>query len=46
MLIIKGLNLNNFNINNVTDMSHMLYGCSDDLKMKIKSFNDEHLKNI
>jgi surface protein len=39
---LKELNLNNFNINNVTDMSFMFNGCSDDLKMKIKSEN----KNI
>ena len=39
---LKELNLNNFNTNNVTDMRYMFYGCSDDLKMKIKSEN----KNI
>ena len=39
---IKELNLNNFNTNNVTNMSYMFFGCSDDLKMKIKSEN----KNI
>ena len=39
---LKELNLNNFNTNNVTDMSHIFSGCSDDLKMKIKSEN----KNI
>ena len=36
------LNLNNFNTNNVTDMSYMFYKCSDDLIRKIKSEN----KNI
>ena len=39
---LKELNLNNFNTNNVTDMSYMFSGCSDDLKSKIKSEN----KNI
>ena len=39
---LKELNLNNFNTNNVTDMSYMFAGCSDDLKRKIKSEN----KNI
>ena len=39
---LKELNLNNFNTNNVADMYCMFLGCSDDLKMKIKSEN----KNI
>ena len=39
---LKELNLNNFNTNNVTNMNFMFYGCSDDLKRKIKSEN----KNI
>ena len=39
---LKELNLNNFNTNNVTNMKGMFRGCSDDLKMKIKSEN----KNI
>ena len=39
---LKELNLNNFNTNNVQNMSFMFTGCSDDLKMKIKSEN----KNI
>ena len=34
---LKELNLNNFNTNNVTNMSYMLYGCSYILKKKIKS---------
>ena len=33
------LNISNFNINNVTDMRSMLYGCSDGLKKKIKKQN-------
>ena len=40
--LLKELNLNNFNTNNVTNMYCMLSGCSDDLKMKIKLEN----KNI
>ena len=32
---LKELNLNNFNINNVTDMSGMFKGCSDQLQLKI-----------
>ena len=36
---LKELNLNNFNTNNVTDMSYMFCECSDDLKMKIRSEN-------
>ena len=34
---LKELNLNNFNTNNLTDMSYMFYGCLDELKIKIKS---------
>ena len=34
---LKELNLNNFNTNNVTDMSGMFSGCIDELKLKIKS---------
>ena len=36
---LKELNLNNFNTNNVTNMRFMFEGCSDDLKMKIRSEN-------
>ena len=39
---LKELNLTNFNTDNVTNMWAMLSGCSDSLKMKIKSEN----KNI
>ena len=34
---LKELNLNNFNTNNVIDMSYMFSGCLDELKLKIKS---------
>ena len=38
---LKELNLNNFNTNNVTDMSGMFSKCSDELKLKLKSkFNE------
>ena len=38
---LKELNLNNFNTNNVTDMSYMFSKCSDELKLKLKSkFNE------
>ena len=33
---LKVLNLNNFNINNVTDMNYMFSRCLDELKLKIK----------
>ena len=39
---LKELNLINFNKNNVTNMMNMFFGCSVDLKKKIKSEN----KNI
>ena len=34
---LKELNLNNFNTNNITNMSYMFEGCLDELKLKIKS---------
>ena len=34
---LKELNLSNFNINNITNMRGMFYGCSDQFKMKIKA---------
>ena len=34
---LKELNLNNFNTNNVTNMSCIFGGCLDELKLKIKS---------
>ena len=37
---LKELNLTNFNTNNVTYMGLMFKGCSDDLKRKIKSENN------
>ena len=37
MFIIKRIKSNNFNTNNVTNMSYMFFGCSDELKMKIRN---------
>ena len=38
---LKELNLNNFNTNNVTNMSGMFSKCSEELKLKLKSkFNE------
>ena len=34
---LKELNLFNFNTNNVIYMSYMFSGCSDELKLKIRS---------
>ena len=34
---LKELNLNNFNTNDVINMSYMLSKCSDELKLKLKS---------
>ena len=34
---LKELNLSNFNTNNVNDMGYMFNGCSEQLKIKIKS---------
>ena len=46
---LKELNLNNFNTNNVTDMSCMFSGCLEELKLKIKgqfkNFKDEAFVN-
>ena len=35
--LLKELNLNNFNTNNVTNMSFMFNECLNELKLKIKS---------
>ena len=36
---LKELNLNNFNTNNVTDMSYMFRGCSSLKELNINNFN-------
>ena len=35
--LLKELNLSNFYINNETNMTDMFYGCSDDLKQKLRN---------
>ena len=49
MFIIKRIKSNNFNTNNVTNMSGMFSECLDELKLKIKSqfknFKEEAFKN-
>ena len=46
---LKELNLNNFNTNNVTDVSWMFYACLEELRLKIKNqfknFKKEAFKN-
>ena len=42
---LKELNLNNFNTINVTDMNNMFNGCSNQLKMKIKTQNKKFPEN-
>ena len=42
---LKELNLNNFNANNVTNISSMFKECSDELKIKIKSKYKNFNKN-
>ena len=45
---LKELSINNFNTNNVRNFSNMLFGCSNELKMKIKTkykkIKKSHLK--
>ena len=46
---LQEIHLNNFDTNNVTSMSDMFIGCSDELKLKIKSkyknLKEEAFKN-
>ena len=42
---LNELNLNNFNTNNVTDMKGMFKGCSNQLKLKIKTQNKKLLES-
>ena len=42
---LNELNLNNFITNNVTDMMLMFNGCSNQLKMKIKTQNKKFPEN-
>ena len=39
---LKELNLNNFNTNNVTDMSDMFRGCSSLKELNLNNFNNKN----
>ena len=43
---LKELNLNNFNTNNVTDMSYMSFGCSPLKKINLNNFNTNNANNM
>ena len=43
---LKELNLNNFNSNNVTNMSNMFCGCSSLEKLNLNSFNTKKVTNM
>ena len=43
---LKELNLNNFNTNNVTDMSNMFYGCSSLKELNLNNFNTNNVTNM
>ena len=43
---LKELNLNNFNTNNVTDMSCMFYGCSSLKELNLINFNTNNVTNM
>ena len=43
---LKELNLNNFNTDNVTDMTHMFSGCSSLKKLNINNFNTNNVTEI
>ena len=40
---LKELNLNNFNTNNVTNMSYMFYGCSSLKELNFDNFNTQNV---
>ena len=44
--LLKELNLNNFNINNVTNMEHMFSRCSSLKELCFNNFNSNELANI
>ena len=44
--LLKKLNLNNFNTNNVTDMSNMFYYCSSLKELNINNFNTNKVTNM
>ena len=43
---LKELNLNNFNTNNVTNMSFMFYGCSSLKELNLNNFNTDNVTNM
>ena len=43
---LKELNLNNFNTNNVTDMSYMFYECSSLKELNLNNFNTNNVTNM
>ena len=43
---LKELNLNNFNTNNVTDMSVMFSGCSSLKELNLNNFNTNNVTNM
>ena len=40
---LKGLNLSNFNTNNVDNMSNMFYGCSSLKELNASNFNTNNV---
>ena len=40
---LKELNLNNFNTNNVIDMTYMFYGCSSLKELNLNNFNTNNV---
>ena len=43
---LKEINLSNFNINNVKDMSDMFYECSSLKELNISNFNTNNVKDM
>ena len=43
---LKEINLNNFNTNNVTNMSYMFYGCSSLKELNLNNFNTYNVTNM
>ena len=43
---LKELNLNNFNTNNVTNMSRMFSGCSSLKELNLNNFNTNNVTNM
>ena len=44
--LLKELNLNNFNTDNVTDMSLMFYECSSLKEINLNNFNTSNVINM